>query len=71
MCPRRLPRRIGIRVAELSAFGRARQDLFGTCCQVAGMAGMAIFGRLDMWLIYGMYGSRRGGEREGGELKGP
>ena len=35
MCPRRLPRRTGIRVAELSAFGRARRDLFGTCCQVA------------------------------------
>ena len=47
MCPRRLPRRTGIRVAELSAFGRARQDLFGTCCQVAN-SGMAIFGRLDM-----------------------
>ena len=47
MFPRRLPRRTGIRVAELSAFGRARQDLFGTCCQVAN-SGMAIFGRLDM-----------------------
>ena len=47
MYPRRLPRRIGIRVAELSAFGRARQDLFGTCCQVAN-SGMSIFGRLDM-----------------------
>ena len=47
MFPRRLPRRTGIRVAELSAFGRARRDLFGTCCQVAN-SGKSLFRPRDL-----------------------